>query len=205
MRARTGKIARLPSQVRHELNQRLHNGALAKDLVPWLNSLPEVQHVLANRFGARPISQDNISEWRHGGFQDWLRDQERRLRLDELSAQNDPEEENPPLDAQLQHRLLMELAEEVERLSTLKNGADRWRRLQRISQELCRLQRTRNRNLEVRLFETKSRLVPSQSHPSRPESDLVGAFRTKDPIGGPQKTPYNKSINDNRETDVFKI
>ncbi|HXE43262.1 MAG TPA: hypothetical protein VN516_09580 [Candidatus Baltobacteraceae bacterium] len=47
MRARVGKIARLPGPIRNELNRRIHNGALGRELVPWLNALPEVQTVLA--------------------------------------------------------------------------------------------------------------------------------------------------------------
>src|SRR5689334_9404477 len=87
MRARVGKIARLPGVVRDELNRRLHNGALGRELLPWLNTLPEVQRILAQRFASRPITEDNISAWRHGGFQDWLLQEERRVRLRELSDQ----------------------------------------------------------------------------------------------------------------------
>ncbi len=38
---RNGKIARLPLAVRQQLNQRLQNGELARDLLSWLNRLPE--------------------------------------------------------------------------------------------------------------------------------------------------------------------
>ena len=43
---RTGKIARLPHQLRNELNQRLHDGESGVDLIKWLNALPEVQAIL---------------------------------------------------------------------------------------------------------------------------------------------------------------
>jgi len=58
MRARTGKIARLPVAVREELNHRLENGALGRELVPWLNELPEVKQILAERFAGRPILEE---------------------------------------------------------------------------------------------------------------------------------------------------
>ena len=73
---RTGKIARLPHQLRDQLNQRLHNGEPGVDLIQWLNALPEVQALLAEHFNAVPISPQNLSEWNNGGFLDWLATQE---------------------------------------------------------------------------------------------------------------------------------
>jgi len=69
---RTGKIARLPHQLRDQLNQRLHNGEPGVELIKWLNSLPEVQAILAEHFNGVPISPQNLSEWNNGGFLDWL-------------------------------------------------------------------------------------------------------------------------------------
>ena len=73
---RTGKIARLPQTIRDQLNARLHDGEPATSLVPWLNGLPEVQAVLAAHFGGRPINEPNLSDWKQGGYADWLRHQE---------------------------------------------------------------------------------------------------------------------------------
>ena len=69
--ARTGKIARLPKNIREELNQRLDDGRLGAELVEWLNSLQEVQAVLAKNFEGRAIREGNLSEWRKGGYRDW--------------------------------------------------------------------------------------------------------------------------------------
>jgi hypothetical protein len=74
---RNGKIARLPKAVQEQLNRRLSDNETGKNLVVWLNSLPEVQAVIAAEFGGRPIREQNLSEWRKGGFRDWLRQQER--------------------------------------------------------------------------------------------------------------------------------
>jgi hypothetical protein len=73
---RTGKIARLPHAIRDQLNQRLQDGEKARSLVAWLNSSPEVQAILAADFGAKPIRPQNLSEWRHGGYRDWLHHQQ---------------------------------------------------------------------------------------------------------------------------------
>src|SRR4051812_46507787 len=76
MKTRHGKIARLPKQVREELNRRLENGWRGARLVNWLNSLPEVKEVLRQEFHGRAISEQNISLWREGGFVDWQRHQQ---------------------------------------------------------------------------------------------------------------------------------
>ena len=68
---RNGKIARLPADLRTELNQRLANGEMIKPLAEWLNGLPKVQEVMQKSFEGRPINEDNISEWKNGGYRDW--------------------------------------------------------------------------------------------------------------------------------------
>ena len=73
---RNGKIARLPKTVRDELNQRLANGERGTELVAWLNSLPEVQCIITEQFGGRPMRAQNLSEWKHGGYKDWNNKQE---------------------------------------------------------------------------------------------------------------------------------
>jgi len=73
---RTGKIARLPHQLRDQLNHRLYHGEPGVELIQWLNSLPEVQALLAEHFNAVPISPQNLSEWNNGGYLDWLATQE---------------------------------------------------------------------------------------------------------------------------------
>ena len=70
--ARTGKIARLPRDIRIQLNTRLQDGHDGKQIVHWLNSLPQVKKVLAARFDSRPINEQNLSDWRLGGYQEWL-------------------------------------------------------------------------------------------------------------------------------------
>ena len=74
--ARTGKIAHLPAEIRRELNTRLADGESGPALLTWLNSLDDVKAILARDFYARPIRTQNLSEWRLGGFQDWLHRQE---------------------------------------------------------------------------------------------------------------------------------
>src|SRR5882672_6811757 len=86
MITRRGKIARLPRQVREELNRRLQDGEAGKDLVRWLNGHPDAKLVLRDCFGGREITEKNLSEWRKGGFQDWLAQHETVAQAQELSA-----------------------------------------------------------------------------------------------------------------------
>jgi hypothetical protein len=83
---RTGKIARLPREVRDQLNRRLQDGELQSRLVDWLNSLPEVQAVLKADFEDRPISEQNLSEWKQGGYCDWAIQREALEMIRQLSA-----------------------------------------------------------------------------------------------------------------------
>ena len=83
--SRRGKIARLPREVREQLNRRLDDGEPGGGLLEWLNALPAVQAVLAAEFGGSRINAQNLSNWRKGGYQHWLKQQERRILVRELT------------------------------------------------------------------------------------------------------------------------
>ena len=73
---RPGKIARLPHDLRAQINSRLQDGADGPRLLLWLNGLPQVREILARDFHARPVNQQNLSNWRLGGYQEWLAHQD---------------------------------------------------------------------------------------------------------------------------------
>ena len=52
----TGKIARLPHQIREEINRRLQDGEPGRLLLAWLNALPQTLCLLANQFSDFPFS-----------------------------------------------------------------------------------------------------------------------------------------------------
>lgn len=83
---RTGKIARMPASIREEINRRLHDGQPARVILAWLHSQPEALRVLEEHFGEEPVSPQNLSEWRAGGYRDWL---SRRERVDHLKVLSD--------------------------------------------------------------------------------------------------------------------
>jgi hypothetical protein len=72
MKTRNGKIARLPLEIRDRLNARLADGEPGSRLVEWLNSNPAVLQVMQEQFDGRPINENNISEWRQGGYEEWV-------------------------------------------------------------------------------------------------------------------------------------
>ena len=73
---RRGKIARLPLDIREEVNRRLENGVEGKQIVEWLNSLPKVTALMAREFDGQPVNEPNLSHWKSGGYRDWQEHQE---------------------------------------------------------------------------------------------------------------------------------
>jgi hypothetical protein len=67
-----GKIARLPGDLREELCRRLFDGQRGPEILPWLNAHPVAVSVLAKDFGGRPVNAANLTNWRRGGYIQWL-------------------------------------------------------------------------------------------------------------------------------------
>ncbi len=85
---RIGKIGRLPKYIRDELGHRIEDGEQGKELVKWLNDEPRVQEILKEQFGGRPITEQNLSEWKQTGHPEWLRHEEARLLVSNLTEQH---------------------------------------------------------------------------------------------------------------------
>jgi len=165
VRTRRGKIARLPRQVREELNRRLQEGEAGKKLVGWLNGLLEVKAVLDNSFGGKPISEKNLSEWRKGGFQDWLARQEMFAQMEEMST--NPESARAVKDPHMQENLAALLAlRHAELLMEWDGSATReFQRklsaLSGLSRQILSLRREelRKASSELRANQGKSKLM----------------------------------------------
>jgi hypothetical protein len=69
---RKGKIGSLPADVRRDLNARMFNGEKGPRLLSWLNGIPSVQAILQEQWKSEPVSSSNLSEWRAGGYQDYV-------------------------------------------------------------------------------------------------------------------------------------
>ncbi len=142
---RRGKIARLPSRIREELNLRLDNGDPGPELLAWLNGLPEVQAILARQFGGRPIRQQNLSEWRLGGWQDWMQEQaalEAAGRIPEETRETMVPDGSgkPSLVETLTHWLSLRYVMVTRRINEAE-GERHWRLLREFAHDVIRLQR----------------------------------------------------------------
>ena len=56
------------------------------ELVTWLNAQPAAQRVLRREFAGTPVSKQNLSEWRQGGFAEWQAHQDLLAQAAELGA-----------------------------------------------------------------------------------------------------------------------
>jgi len=139
---RNGKIARLPLHVRENLNRRLQDGQQGKKLVAWLNSLPEVRSVIQAEFGGRPVREQNLSEWKQGGYRDWLALQEAReatARLDEELTDRGGDG-SQPLCETLAHWLAVRYAVTTRRLVETE-GQEHWHLLRQLCADVVELRR----------------------------------------------------------------
>lgn len=82
----TGKIARLPARLREEVCRRLHDGETGPVILAWLNGTPEAQDICHRLFDGEPISPQNLSAWRAGGFEKWKAEQQAIRRTQERAA-----------------------------------------------------------------------------------------------------------------------
>lgn len=139
---RNGKIARLPLDVRENLNRRLQDGQQGKKLVAWLNSLPDVRTIIETEFGGRPVREQNLSEWKLGGYRDWLVAQEARhviARLEEELAECGGEDAQA-LSETLARWLAVRYAIATRRLVETE-GPEHWRMLRELCGDVVELRR----------------------------------------------------------------
>lgn len=76
-RQRNGKIARLPHALRKEVNRRLLDGQTSSEILAWLNAEPEAIKVYEAHFEGMPANAENLSQWRTGGYADWIAEREK--------------------------------------------------------------------------------------------------------------------------------
>ena len=165
---RTGKIARLPKDIRDELNQRLADGQTGPEILAWLNHLSLVQIIIEERFQNRPVSEKNLSEWRQGGYQDWLRQQNTLAlasRLVEHSGELAGEAGNECLSDHFTAVLatkFIELAQTM--LEENQDPKQRWTCLCEIHQQFSRLRRDDHRAVRTAIHKERwSRQTDAES------------------------------------------
>jgi hypothetical protein len=142
---RKGKIARLPRHIRDELNQRLDNGEQSARLVDWLNAQDEVQATLTLDFSGRPITEQNLSDWKQGGFLDWQQLQESREWVRIVTDEADQVAEDTglmPLSDRISSMAALALGKVIRGLAaSAESDAAKRDDLMRVLKELARLRR----------------------------------------------------------------
>ena len=179
-----GKIARLSKTTRDQLNQRLDDGQSAADLLRWLNRLPECKAMLKDKFGSRPITRQNLSEWKSGGYQTWLRLQQARegVRfLAEQAADLEKDEQRSiarggtTLADRLGALVSVQLLTAIQELEAITEPGRRWQRLTEIVGQLTRLRREDHQGRRIRLAEeqwrTQRRRQAEQDEKERKEAE----------------------------------
>jgi hypothetical protein len=135
--SRTGKIARLPRSIRDDLNRRLEENHPSRQILDWVNSLPETRQVLDRDFHGRDINEQNLSDWRQGGFRDWLSHQDTLSTLHELAETTEELSSLPGPRISDQLSSLISARYAADFVAAIKNPDELERRL-RSMRGLCR-------------------------------------------------------------------
>jgi hypothetical protein len=189
MKTRISKISRLPKIIRDQINQKLEDNIPGNDLLTWLNDLPEVQKVLADHFGGRLITKQNLSDWRHTGFIDWAYQRQGRQQWWELVetagqlTQKRTPENGKDASAYLGTILLVELAEALNEMHRIKNPDKRWKLMRMLSGALSRLRNDDSREKLLRLRHVKQSNQGQQIASSRAQSCSKNIFSQSCPPG----------------------
>jgi len=141
---RTGKIARLPKAVREELNRRLENSESGRSLTAWLNELPEVRAAMETHFAGSAIREQNLSEWKKGGYQDWRHEQIASAVVAQIYEQDEERKEQtkdrPPISEVVSRWLGARYALATRQVEQAE-GPEAWRMLRQMCGDVTRLRR----------------------------------------------------------------
>ena len=156
-RGRTGKIARLPYTVRRELNRRMRDGEPGPKLLEWLHSLPDVLSIIATQFEGRRIQKQNLSQWRRGGYRDFLKQEETRQELRTFLEEIKGLQEAAPdgVTDQLALYLVVQIGLELKQLKSAPDGPAKDKRWRELSASLVALRRGDIQMERVRLQREK--------------------------------------------------
>jgi hypothetical protein len=172
---RNGKIARLPEALREQLNQRLLDGEQGKQLVLWLNELPKVQAVMKSAFEGRPITEDNLSEWKNGGYLVWASGQ--RMWNTVCSFMDGTKALRAAAKGGLTDRMALMLAAamagQMQQLESMPDGIEKakiWREL-RISLLALRRSELYAERLKIERIKHPACAKPKKRRPLTPEEE----------------------------------
>jgi len=143
---RNGKIARMPRVIRDTINLAFDHGMEGRSIVAWLNAQPEVKKVLDLWFDGKPVTKQNLSEWKKRGYKEWLKRQEACdivRRLSEKASALTVASDEVPISDQLSTVLMVELVSIAQTLlDETADAKERWQRLQELFHVLGRVRQS---------------------------------------------------------------
>ena len=172
--SRIGKIARLPHDIREQLNRRIQDGQSGPDILAWVNDLPQCRQMLAQKFSGHPIDECNLYEWRYGGYEEWLYHEDRRDLLRarfEYIAKLDAVGDSNQAAEQLSVLVASELSRALNYIEGINEMDVRWDRLKEICKLLSRFRRENHNYQRVRLAEQR---LENDTERLRLQQDKVG-------------------------------
>ncbi|MEP6667881.1 MAG: hypothetical protein ABJF10_01940 [Chthoniobacter sp.] len=192
---RCGKIARLPKPIREEINQRLERGATARSLVPWLNDLPEVQALVEVEFDGHLVSEHNLSQWRNGGYQDWLRYQEAVAFAEHLHERAGDmkamEKDRMPMSEVFSLWMTSRLAVSTREIESLKGDAA-WRKQRQFCDDLMKMRRAEQRDEQLQLERERLELQRAKAELQRERREIEHSEKQRPSMKG-RSQPEAKS------------
>jgi hypothetical protein len=158
----------LPHAIREQLNRRLHDGEEGKKLVAWLNSLPGSREALAADFAGQAITQQNLSEWKKGGYRDWQLQQDALAMMQTITADADALKKigSEPLTDKLALWLAARYAVAAQSI----RGTDDWQKLREVCADLVELRKGDHSAERLRL--DRERWDVEQEQEARKRADM---------------------------------
>ncbi len=123
----------------------MEDGEAGPLLLRWLNTLPEVQAVLQEKFGGEPIKQQNLSNWRQAGFARWQRLQQELAFARTLTEEAKAIQGAAGADAlaeRIEPHLALALARVLRDAEAGAEGPEKTRAILGVACELARLRRS---------------------------------------------------------------
>ncbi|MEP6671128.1 MAG: hypothetical protein ABJF10_18350 [Chthoniobacter sp.] len=157
---RNGKIARLPYELREQLNQRLLDGESGRALLAWLNAQPATQAVLKAEFGGRSINGPNLTAWRQQGYREWRMEREARAVAQQIGRVATLETVDDPGVATetLAHWMAGRYAVATTRVEKAASPEEHWRLLREMCGDITRLRQGDHRVMRMDLERERAAL-----------------------------------------------
>jgi hypothetical protein len=128
-RTRTGKIGRLPAKIRETINTMIRNGKPPREIADWANGNVQARQILDRYFDGDPITENNVSRWKAGGYAGWESEQEDAQILLETFGGEQPAtlEELLRMKSTLQALMLSRMAIELRRFAEMPESCEKRR------------------------------------------------------------------------------